>query len=43
MSRLSLNWRAINAPNQLRLLLAGHDFRDGQLEIEQLNGGTAVA
>ena len=29
--RLSLNWRAINAPNQLRLLLTGHEFRDGQL------------
>ena len=24
--RLSLNWRGINAPNQLRLLLAGHQF-----------------
>ena len=29
--RLSLNWRGINAPNQLRLLLTGHHFRDGQL------------
>jgi len=29
--RLSLNWRGINAPNQLRLLLAGHQFRNGQL------------
>ena len=32
--RLSLNWRGINAPNQLRLLLASHDFRDGQLVLE---------
>ena len=33
--RLSLNWRGINAPNQLRLLLAGHHFRDGQLVLEE--------
>jgi transposase-like protein len=33
--RLSLNWRGINAPNQLRLLLAGHVFRDGQLVLEE--------
>ena len=32
--RLSLNWRGINAPNQLRLLLAGHQFRNGQLVLE---------
>ena len=32
--RLSLNWRGINAPNQLRLLLASHHFRDGQLVLE---------
>jgi transposase-like protein len=32
--RLSLNWRGINAPNQLRLLLAGHHFRDGQLVLD---------
>jgi putative transposase len=32
--RLSLNWRAINAPNQLRLLIAGHQFRDGKLVLE---------
>ncbi len=32
--RLSLNWRSINAPNQLRLLLAGHQFQDGQLVLE---------
>jgi hypothetical protein len=29
--RLSLNWRAINAPNQLKLLLSGQHFHDGQL------------
>ena len=33
--RLSLNWRAINAPNQLRLLIDGHRYIDGQLVIEQ--------
>jgi transposase-like protein len=32
--RLSLNWRGIHAPNQLRLLLAGYHFRDGQLVLE---------
>jgi hypothetical protein len=32
--RLSMNWRGIHAPNQLRLLLAGHIFRDGQLVLE---------
>jgi putative transposase len=32
--RLSMNWRGINAPNQLRLLLAGHIFHDGQLVLE---------
>jgi hypothetical protein len=34
--RLSLNWRGINAPNQLRLLLAGHQFRDGRLVLEEV-------
>ena len=34
VARLSLNWRGINAPNQLRLLLAGHQFQDGQLLLE---------
>ena len=34
VARLSLNWRGINAPNQLRLLLAGHQFQDGQLVVE---------
>ena len=32
--RLSLNWRGINAPNQLRLLLTGHQFRDGRLVLD---------
>ena len=31
--RLSTNWRAINAPNQLDLLLAGHHFVDGRLRL----------
>ena len=34
VTRLSLNWRGINAPNQLKLLLAGHPFQDGQLLLE---------
>jgi len=33
--RLSLNWREINAPNQLRLLLVGHQFQDGRLVLEE--------
>ena len=40
--RLSLNRGGIDAPNQLRLLLAGHDFHDDQLDLE-LSGGHAVA
>ena len=36
VARLSLTWRGINAPNQLRLLLAGHDFQDGQLVLEDV-------
>jgi putative transposase len=38
--RLSLNWRGVNAPNQLRLLLAGHQFRDGQLVLEDAGAST---
>ena len=34
VTRLSLNWRGINAPNQLKLLLAGHHFQDGQLLLD---------
>jgi transposase-like protein len=33
--RLSTNWRGINAPNQLTLLLAGHRFVDGHLQLAQ--------
>ena len=33
--RLSTNWRSINAPNQLDLLLAGHRFVDGKLHLDQ--------
>jgi hypothetical protein len=39
--RLSLNWRAINAPNQLKLLLCGQHFHDGQLVLNgPSSGGT---
>ena len=34
MTRLSLNWRGLNAANQLKLLLAGHQFQDGQLLLD---------
>jgi putative transposase len=40
MLRLSLNWRGFNAPNQLRLLLTGHQFRDGQLVLEHVPTAT---
>ena len=41
--RLSLNWRGINAPNQLRLLLAGQRFQDGQLVlVDEPPGAAAV-
>ncbi len=33
--RLGTNWRRINAPNQLALLLAGHRFADGKLHVDQ--------
>ena len=42
VTRLSLNWRGINAPNQLRLLLAGHDFQDGQLVLEEARDSDLV-
>jgi hypothetical protein len=32
VTRLSLNWRAINGPNQMLLLLAGGRFVDGKLQ-----------
>jgi transposase-like protein len=35
VTRLSLNWRAINGPNQLNLLLAGEHFVDGKLNRDQ--------
>lgn len=40
--RLSLNWRAINAPNQLQLLLDGHRFHDGKLVIDASSPPTAA-
>ncbi len=32
---LSTNWRGINASNQLDLLVAGHRFVDGRLQLAQ--------
>ena len=42
VTRLSLNWRGINAPNQLKLLLADHQFRDGQLLLEDTRAADLV-
>ena len=33
--RLSMNWRTINAPNQIQLLLDGHRFVNGKLLVDQ--------
>jgi transposase-like protein len=41
--RLSLNWRAINAPNQLKLLLSGHRFHDGQLVLNDASAQPQAA
>jgi transposase-like protein len=35
VTRLSMTWRAINAPNQIALLLADHRFVDGKLHLDQ--------
>jgi putative transposase len=43
VTRLSLNWRGINAPNQLKLLLADHQFRDGHLLLEDTRAADVVA
>ena len=43
VTRLSMNWRAINAPNQLTLLLAGETFVDGKLRRQQPATEDAVA
>ncbi len=40
--RLSLNWRAINAPNQLTLLLAGRRYVDGKLVLADATEQRAV-
>jgi hypothetical protein len=42
-TRLSTNWRGINAPNQLHLLLAGYRFVDGQLQLSQPSPEVAAA
>lgn len=36
VTRLSINWRAINAPNQLTLLIARQRFVDGKLQVDPL-------
>jgi hypothetical protein len=38
-SRLGLNWRSINAPNQLTRLLAGYRYTDGKLCQARQDGG----
>jgi transposase-like protein len=32
VTRLSMNWRALNGPNQIALLIAGERFVDGKLQ-----------
>jgi len=42
--RLGLTWRTIHAPNQIQLLLQGHQFHDGKLLIDPpLNAGAEVS
>lgn len=41
--RLSVNWRTITAPNQLKLLLSGHHFYDGQLVLVDPSAGVETA
>ena len=43
VGRLSLNWRGINAPNQLQLLLTDHRFVDGKLQLDQAMKEDAAA
>jgi hypothetical protein len=42
VTRLSLNWRAINGPNQLLLLIAGGRFVDGKLRRQPNTEGLAA-
>lgn len=42
VTRLSMNWRAINGPNQLTLLLAGGRFVDGKRYRNQPNTGALL-
>jgi transposase-like protein len=41
--RLSLNWRGVNAPNQLQLLLGGYRFHDGQVSLEDARAPATLA
>lgn len=41
--RLSLNWRALDGPNQIRLLFLGHRYEDGKLVIEPVRQTRAEA
>jgi putative transposase len=42
VTRLSMNWRAVNGPNQLLLLLAGEHFIDGKLQRQPNTEGVAA-
>jgi transposase-like protein len=42
VTRLSINWRCINAPNQLALLLTGETFVDGRLQRQPTSEGAAA-
>jgi len=42
VTRLSMNWRAVNGPDQLLLLLAGERFIDGKLQRQTNTEGVAA-
>ena len=43
VTRLSMNWRALNGPNQIALLIAGERFVDGKLQRAQPTTEDAAA
>jgi putative transposase len=43
VTRLSMNWRCLDGPNQLTLLLLGHRFVNGKLQLPQTTQEEAAA
>lgn len=43
VTRLSLTWRSVDAPNQLTLLLLGHKYVDGRLQLVAAESQEGVA